>query len=558
MAIRRAVRFDEAFDVVVLGSGAAGLTAATLAADGGASVLVLEKTSQLGGTSGLSGGVLWIPNNDHMPDLGMTDSREEALDYLQQLTHGQVPDPALLETYVDTAAEMIRYLEERTPLRMVATRCYADYYADLPGGKRQGRSIEVAPFDAPGELGVWADRCRMSPYMPPLTLDEGGVAKILGGEFPVALLEARRKAGIRAAGAALVASLVKGLLDRSVAIRTGAPACELVLDDSGAVVGVRITGDAGDRFIAARKGVILATGGFEWNAQLAQAFLPAPPSPMGAPGNDGDGLLMAMKAGAALANMNSAWWYPAMCDESMRYEGAPVHHLGMGRNMAGSLIVNRRGKRFTNEGAAYHDMARSMHAFDPVAREYPNAGPNWMIFDRKLKEQTAIMSAQPGGAAPDWMPSAATLGELAERIGVPAATLSETVDRFNAGARLGKDPEFGRGTCYAENFLGGGPTPETSLAPVEDPPFYALHVHNATLGTNGGPRIDRHARVLDPQGGVIGGLYAAGNVSAAVFGSYYPGGGATLGPAMTFGYLAGRHAASCAARQLTTGLDAAG
>ncbi|HEY0942586.1 MAG TPA: FAD-dependent oxidoreductase [Steroidobacter sp.] len=558
MAIRQAVRFDEAFDVVVLGSGAAGLTAATLAADGGASVLVLEKTALLGGTSGLSGGVLWIPNNDHMPDLGMTDSREEALDYLQQLTQGRVPDPALLETYVDTAAEMIRYLEDRTPLRMVATRCYADYYADLPGGKRQGRSIEVAPFDAPAELGEWADRCRVSPYMPPLTLDEGGIAKILGGEFPMALLEARQKAGVRAVGAALVASLVKGLLDRSVALRTGASARELVIDDSGAVVGVRVADDAGDRYIAARQAVILATGGFECNGELAQTFLPVPPLPMGAGGNEGDGLLMAMKAGAALGNMNSAWWYPAMCDESLRYEGAPVYHLGMGRNMAGSLFVNRHGKRFTNEGAAYHDVGRSMHAFDPVTRDYPNAGPNWMIFDRKIKEQTAIMSALPAEAAPDWMPSAATLEELAERIGLPVAALSQTVERFNADARLGKDSEFARGTCYAENFLLGGPTPETSLAPVEDPPFYAVRVYNATLGTHGGPRIDRHARVLDPQGGVIGGLYAAGNVSAAVFGAYYPGGGATLGPAMTFGYIAGRHAASCTARQLTAGLDAAG
>jgi succinate dehydrogenase/fumarate reductase flavoprotein subunit len=540
-------RWDRLADVVVLGSGAAGMVAATVASDGGADVVLLEGARMLGGTTGVSGGMPWIPLNRHLAELDVVDTREDALTYIRRLTNGREPDPRLVERYVDVAHEMLDYLEQRTPVRFSAPGTFSDYYADLPGGMPRGRSIEPVPFDARTELGDWAGRLRTSPVMPPMTMEEGGLAAAFG-EMPDADLIAKRTAeDVRTMGGALVAALFKGLLDRGVEVITESPARELVVDGDGAVIGVRAEhpGQADRPFlVGARRGVVLATGGFEWNTDLVRAFLGVDVHPLSPPGNRGDGLIMAMEAGAALGNMSSAWWYPAMQDPGLSYDGEPLFLLGSGRNFAGSIVVNRHGRRFVNEGATYQDMPKTFQIFDPVGHEYPNQAPVWLIFDQGLKDRAVVGTLLPGVPAPDWVDQAPSIRQLAQNIGVDADNLEDTVARFNEHAADHQDPDFHRGTLWFEGFMTGGPNPAACLRPIDRPPFYALAIYHGVLGTNGGALVDGDARVRRLRGGVIPGLYAAGNAAACVFGPAYPGGGATLGPAMTFGYLAGRHAAS--------------
>lgn len=538
------VDWDREADVVVLGTGAAGLSAATLAADGGAEVLVLEKAAMVGGTTGVSGGMPWVPCNAHLADVGVTDSREEALAYLRRLTMGREPDPELLEVYVDTAAQAVAHLERHTPVRFAAPPTFSDYYADQVGGKPCGRSLEVEPFDARTELGDWAPRLRTSPFMPRLTMAEG--AKFGTPDAPdPALMTQRAADDIRVLGPGLVAALFKGLLDRGVETLLRTPARQLVTDAAGAVVGVVADHDGTPLRIRARRGVVLACGGFEWNRDMVRAFVGRDVVPLSPPnGNEGDGHRMVMALGARLANMTQVWGQPAVTDPSVTYEGLPLYQYETLRNLAGTLMVNRHGRRFGNEGVTYNDMTKAFAAFDPVAIDYPNSGAAWLVFDRRLKDRTPILSVMPGQEAPEWLPNAPTVRELADRIGVDADTLEATVARFNDHAAAGADPDFGRGTVWWEGFMSGGPSPRKSLAPLEKGPFYALRIHDGVLGTNGGPLVDANARVRRWDGGVIEGLYAAGNATANVFGPMYPGGGATIGPALTFGYLAGRHAAA--------------
>ncbi len=335
--------WDREVDVVVLGSGAAGLPAAILAHDGGARVLLLEKAPLFGGTAGISGGMPWVPLNKHMAEVEMADSREEALAYIRRLTLGKQPDDALLETYVDNAAAMIDYLEEHTPMRMYAPSFFADYYADLPGGKARGRSIEGLPFDAK-QLGPWAEKLRRSPIFPPMTMEEGGLDP---SKVDFNMIAQRYEEDIRTMGGALVGSLFKALLDRGVETLAETAGQELVLGDDGAVIGIRAERHGRDFFAGARKGVVIATGGFEWNQELVKTFLKGEVThPMSPPYNEGDGLIMAMEAGAALGNMSEAWWYPAMQDPTLEYDGKPLNHLGSGRNLAGSIIVKTMALSF--------------------------------------------------------------------------------------------------------------------------------------------------------------------------------------------------------------------
>jgi len=539
-------RWDEVADVVVLGSGAAGLTAAILAHDGGAQVVVLEKADLIGGTTGVSGGMPWIPMNRHMAELGVPDSREEALGYIRRLTLGREPDPELIERFVDVAPEMLDYLETKTPLRMSAPPTFNDYYAHLPGGKPAGRSIEPLPFDARAELGrEWATRLRTSPHLPPLTMAEG--AKYLRGDAAPDLdvIVRRQESDVRVLGPALVGALFKGLLDRGVEVRTSSPARHLVVGE-GEVLGVQAEHDGRREVIGARRGVVLASGGFEWNAAMVKAFIGQDLDPLSPPHNEGDGLRLAMETGAELANMTSFWGQPAILEPGMTFEGRPMVQMGTVRSTPGVIVVNKHGRRFVNEGVTYQDFPRVVANFDPVAIDYPNEAPQWLIFDQRVKDSAVILpSVLPGAPAPDWIYQAPTIGELARRTGLDARSLEATVDRWNEQVAAGEDRDYHRGTTTFELHMSGEtPSPARCMAPVARSPFYAVALRNGALGTNGGPRIDANARVRNYGGGVVAGLYAAGNVAAGVFGPAYPGGGATIGPALTFGYLAGRHAAA--------------
>ena len=537
-------KWDRVVDVVVIGSGAAGLTAATLAADRGADVVVFEKADLIGGTTGVSGGMPWIPMNRHIAELGLDDDRDRALTYIRRLTLGREPDPALVEVFVDTGHEMIDYLESHTPLRMTAPPTFNDYYEGFPGGLPAGRSIEPEPFDARGELGEWAPRLRTSPHLLRLTIGEG--AKFLrGGEPPdLSVLGTREANDIRVGGPALVAMLVRGLLDRGVDFVTSAAIRDLVLDD-GAVVGVRGTTADGPVSVGARRGVVLASGGFEWNAELVRDFIGRSIHPLTPPGNTGDGLVMAMSAGARLANMSSFWGQPALFDPDVEFEGEPMFQMATVRSTPGMIAVNRHGRRFVNEGVTYQDFPTALGVYDPVAVDYPNED-HWLVFDQRVRNRAFILpSVLPGGPTPSWIATGDTIEDVASAAGIDPDGLVATVAAWNADVERGEDTQFHRGTVRFESHMSGSPpTPARVLAPVATAPFYAMRLYNGTIGTNGGPLIDRHARVRHVRGGVVDGLYAAGNAAASVFGPMYPGGGATIGPAMTFGYLAGRHAAA--------------
>lgn len=531
-------RWDRVVDVAIVGSGGAALVAATLAHDGGAEVLVLEKADQLGGTTAVSGGVMWLPQNHHMAELGIPDSREEAIAYISRLAMGHEHDPALVETFVDTAPEALTYLEAKTPLETTAVANFPDYYSpfDVPGKKPGGRSLEPVPYPVAAELPEWKDRLATR-----ATLMSLGAVTTLGEEFSeqspdLAAEIARREAeDVRVKGAALIGMLFKGLLDRGVEVLLETPARELVALD-GAVCGVRCETGGSSLLVGARRGVILACGGYEWNREMVRAFIGYDLAPLTPPNNVGEGLVMAMEAGAQLANMNSYWGHPAMLDPSVVRDGEPVPQFEWGRGEPASLIVNGQGVRFANEALPYNDFPKTFGAFDPTGVAFPNEGPAWMIFDQTVREATQILSMLPDGPVPDWMPQADSIRELAVRIELDPDTLEATVARFDEQAARGEDADFGRTRV---GLMAPG-----RVQPLATPPYYAVRVLPGTLGTNGGPRLDANARVRSQRGDVVAGLYAAGNTAAAPFGWAYPSGGGTLGTAVVFGFLAGRHAAT--------------
>jgi succinate dehydrogenase/fumarate reductase flavoprotein subunit len=478
-----------------------------------------------------------------MAELGVADSRQDALAYIRALAKGTEPDPALIEAFLDTGPEMIAYLEARTPLRMFATRGFRDYYSTygVPGARPQGRSLEPVPFPVGRELPEWSERLASRTSMVTLgaytTLEED----LAGLKVDPAAVELRRREDIRPKGAGLIGALFRGLLDRGVETWLGARARELVLDGSAAI-GVCCERAGRTSRLGARQGVVLAAGGFEWNAALVRAHIGYALHPVSPPVNVGDGLELALQAGAELANMGSYWGTGTMYDPSVRREGAPLPQFDAARGMPGSLIVNQHGQRFVNEAVPYNDFPRAFGSFDPVRVDFANRAPAWQIFDHRLKESMPILSLEPGKPAPDWVAQAPTLGGLAARIGLDPAALEATVQRFNRHAASGTDPDFERHRFGLQRAV--------APRPLDVPPFYALPIYPGTLGTNGGPRIDADGRVARRAGGFVPGLYAAGNTAANAFGWAYPSGGGTLGNALVFGFRAGRHAAAQTRREL--------
>jgi succinate dehydrogenase/fumarate reductase flavoprotein subunit len=536
------------YDVVVLGTGAAGLAAAITAYEEGARVGVFEKADLVGGTSAWSGGQIWIPNNPHQIGLGKPDSREEAVGYLMALSHGMI-DQAMAETFVDTGPEMIRFFEERTPVRFYSIPDFPDYHPEFPGGKAEGgRTLECPPFPY-GELGEWRDRVTTSPYYPDFTITIGETT--LGQPVPMPappeVKERRRANDERGMGLALIGRLLRGCLDRGIAPQTGCRATALIMEE-GAVAGVRFEGPAGPSEVRAPN-VILATGGFEWNPELIRAFARGPLThPVSIETNTGDGLKMAMRVGAMLGNMREAWWMPVI--------EVPTDIIPMGRQlltyertMPGSIMVNRQGRRFTNEAANYNAFGAAFHEQDVSRFEYANL-PCWLIFNQDFYAKWPFV----GGLSdhfegdvrpPQWMTSGDTLEQLAERLGVNAPQLDETVARFNRQAAEGYDSDFHRGESANDQWWGDPAfrgDPRACLGPLGEGPYYAIEVKSGALGTKGGPKTDTDARVLDVDGNIIPGLYAAGNVMASPMGMTYGGAGGTLGPGMVFGYRAGRNA----------------
>jgi succinate dehydrogenase/fumarate reductase flavoprotein subunit len=534
-------------DVLIIGSGGAGLIAALAAHQAGAKVALIEKAAKAGGTTAVSGGVLWIPNNHHMAKAGIADSRAEALRYIRRLADGR-SDEKLIETFLDEAPQMLKFVEEATPVRFTALPRYPDYHPEFDGAKPGGRSLDPGLFDTK-QLGAWKDKLRRSPVfgMTAMSVTEatdwGVFSKPL--KLPFKLLGQRFSEGLVCYGGALVGGLLKGLLDRGIEPILQTAARDLIIED-GRVVGLKAEQNGKEIILSAKRGVILASGGFEWSPSLTAQFLGGvvthPNSP---PGNDGDGLKMAMAAGADLANMSEAWWCPSIDIPGEEYDGKQLHRGDFAiRSLPHSMIVNRSGRRFVNEAQNYNDLMKPFFHVDPVAYERPNL-PAHLILDQQFVEHYALLTIVPGMPVPQWIPRADTLDELAAKIGVDAAGLKASVERFNGFARSGVDAEFGRGQSLYDHFYGDSDNqPNPNLGTIEKPPFYALQVHPGAIGTKGGARVDARARVLHVGGAPIAGLYAAGNVMAGITGPGYPGAGSTIGTAMTFGYIAGRDAAS--------------
>ena len=557
--------WDHEVDVLVVGTGAGGMTAALKARDEGGDVLLIEKTEQYGGSSAMSSCLLWVPNNHLMPGLGIDDNPEDALDYLKGTTKGEVAEARLL-AFRDTGPKMLRYLAEKTRVVLVGLPDYPDYYPAVKGSKPGGRSVEPDHFDAKllgedflnmrsqnlqmqviGRLGMTAVEARMV-----LTGQPGGMALFAKLIFKYIMdipwrFRSRRDRN-PSGGNALIGMLRISLRDRDVPVWLETPARDIVIED-GRVVGLEVEKDGQSFRIKARKGVIFAAGGFEGNQIMRDKYLPNPTRrewTCGNAANTGDVIEMGIKAGAAVGLMDDAWWGPT----SVVPGEEQARMLVIEKSLPGTILVSQKGKRFVNEAAPYGDIVNAMYRTHTPEEA---CVPAFFIFDAQYRKK--YMCGPVLQSTPDfmigklfrqgYMKRADTLDELAQQLGVDAEGLKASVAKNNEYAKTGVDPDFHRGDNIYDRYYGDAKVkPNPCLGPIGKPPYYAIEAFAGELGTKGGLMVDERARVVTSSGEVIPGLYAVGNCSSAVMGRSYPGAGGTIGPAATFGYIAALDAMS--------------
>lgn len=568
--------WDQTVDLLVMGSGAAGMGAAVRAHDLGLDVLLVEKSDLYGGNSAMSGGVCWVANNPGMAKTGIRDSDEDGFTYLKHITKGEVPD-AMLWLYVRESKRVLAYLHAKTHVRYVPLTKYTDYYPEAPGGRPGGRSMDPVPFDG---SKLREDLIRLRRPHPQsqilgkfgITAREAQAAIGVGVKtmlfmawqmFLYALRYFKRKRWGRdtklCAGNSLMGRLLFSLKERGVPMWLETSVEELVFEGDRVVGAVARKGGQSVR-IRANRGVVLAAGGFSRNLDMRQQYQRHPITTewtAGTPSNTGDAIRMGRDAGGSLALMDEAWWTPVALVPKSPFSWVLV----VEKSLPHGLFVNQDGRRFTNEAAPYIDVVNGM--YDDAERTEASE-PRWFhIFDATYRRSSVTGPVAPGKVMPDerlprryrdgrYLYKAETIDALCAQLGLPAKVVRATIARFNEHARRGEDPDFNRGWSAQDRYYGDPAVkPNCSLGPVETAPFYAVQIYPGDLGTKGGLVTDGHARVLTERGEAIPGLYAAGNSTASVMGRTYPGAGGTIGPALTFGFLAAEDAAAQAESDTT-------
>jgi 3-oxosteroid 1-dehydrogenase len=548
-------------DLLVVGSGAGALTAAIVAADLKLDVIVIEKSDLFGGTSATSGGVIWIPASHLARSAGAQDSAEEAFAYIKALAGGDADDERI-NAFVTEGPKMLEYLVTNTEVRYSSIP-YTDYHAELPGGKLGWRSHDPVPLDG-RELGKDLERLQpphqstmlfgriawtAAEAAPMITRSKGWIPGLLRalwryyGDIGQRFRSARGR--YLTGGNALVGRLKLSLDKRGVPLWHNTRLVKLmrgtnrveaaIIEQNGTMIEVRLN-----------RGIVLAAGGFERNPALRAASLTAPTNSEWSgsqPANTGDAILAAQAIGAQVERMDSAWWAPTVVVPGEDR----ARPLFFERSLPGCLIVNQAGRRYMNEAASYHIAGQTM-----VQANRPEAptSPSYILFDSTFRWRYPMGPVMP--MVPDFLHSEAvrsilvkgsSWAELARKLEVDPAVLEQTIARFNEHARSGDDPDFHRGQQPYDRYYGDPRvTPNPNLKAIEKPPFYALPIYPGDIGTSGGLRTNAHAQVIGSDGMPIEGLYAIGNSSSSVMGRSYPGAGATIGPAMTFAFVASRHA----------------
>ncbi len=560
--------FDHVADVLVVGSGGGGMTAALTAHAAGLDVLVVEKSSHFGGSTALSGGGIWVPGAPAQRREGYAPPPEGVVEYMRQVTEGLVSE-ARIRQYVDSAPQMLEFLENLSRwFKFVWKPGYADYYPELPGGSELGSTINVPPIDlrklGPDEQkllkplalaprGIWLGPKELRTFyrIRQSWAGKGVLLKLISRMIRARVFGER----MAAIGQSLAARLRLAMRERGIPVWLDSPMVELLTDADGAVTGVVLERNGGTQRVGARRGVILASGGFDHDLAWRKEQLPVIEQDwsFGNPAAMGDGIRAGEKVGAATLLLDEAWWFPAI-----QWPDGRMQFMLNERMMPAQFIVNGDGRRFINEAAPYMDFG---HAMIDGQKSGVTHIPCWLITDQRSWNRYVIgghlpIPKIPGAPVPTgrkvpaaWLESgvvkaAMTWDEMAVKIGVPARQLSETASRFNELAHKGHDDDFNRGDSVYDNYYGDPTLPNPNLYPLGKPPYYAFRIVLGDLGTSGGLSVDEHARVLRSDGTVVRGLYAVGNTSAPVMGRSYAGAGATIGPAMTFGYVAAKHLAA--------------
>ncbi len=545
--------------MLVVGSGGGGMTAALVAKDHGAEVILIEKGAFYGGTTAMSGGGIWVPNNHLMKKAGLQDSPEEALTYLRAITEGKVSEERL-RAYVNAGPEMIRYLEMHSHVRFQVVPGYSDYYPSIPGSKPGGgRTLEAVPFNA-RNLG------RMRGQLRPLPRQERILGRMMATIYDVHLMmDSSLRGRLKAIklficyffnparslaktdtrltfGNAIIGRLRLSLADRNIPLWLKARAKKLIVDD-GHVIGLEAERQGGTILIRAQKGVILAAGGFAHNKAMRQKYQRQPVSDawtVACPEQTGDAIQMGLEIGAAVEFMDDAWWMPTAL--------APGEDMPMvivpERSLPGSIMVNARGKRFTNEAGPYIDVVKDQYA---SYSQGCGAIPAYLIMDKRFRSRYPTSPMLPMITPRKYIRSgylkmANTIEELAEQCGIDPQGLVAEIKKFNHYATSGRDLDFNRGDSAIDCYYGDPSVkPNPCLGPLDRPPYYAIELWPGDLDTKGGLNTDAYARVLRHDSSPIDGLYATGNCSASVMANSYAGGGATIGPSMVFGFIAALH-----------------